>query len=64
MQPNPAGAPERERWPRDCDGERVKGSKATKPAAGKEHAMLIAFALALVGAAVLGSLEFVAAHAH
>jgi hypothetical protein len=41
-----------------------EGQQGNEPAAGKEHAMLIAFALALVGAAVIGSLELVAAHSH
>jgi hypothetical protein len=41
-------------------GER--SSKGLQPSSRKEHVMMFAFALALVGVVVLGSLNFVAAH--
>jgi hypothetical protein len=54
------------RWPPACDGERSSDEEAQhriEPAAKKEHAMMFAFALALVGVAVLGSLELAATRA-
>ena len=54
------------RWPRACDEERVReaaGGKGNEPSSPQEHAMMIAFALAIVGAMVLASIE-IAAHAH
>jgi uncharacterized membrane protein len=39
-------------------------SKASKRSSRKEHVMMFAFVLALVGVVVLGSLQIVAAHAH
>jgi hypothetical protein len=44
-------------WPQPCD-EEGQGNRA----AGKEHAMMFAFALALVGIAVIKSLELAANH--
>jgi hypothetical protein len=39
------------------------GGNGNEPSSPKEHAMMIAFALAIVGAMVLASIE-IAAHAH
>jgi len=45
--------------------ERGREKRSTRdPSSRKEHAMMFAFALALVGIVVIGSLEIAAAHAH
>jgi hypothetical protein len=44
-----------------------RSSRGLEPAAEKEHTMIVAFALAIVGAVVLGSLDLVSRvhdHAH
>jgi hypothetical protein len=41
-----------------------RSSKGLETSRRKEHAMMFAFALALVGIAVLGSLNLIAAHGH
>jgi hypothetical protein len=54
---NPAQAASRGPWPAACDEERARSENR------KEHVMMFAFALALVGVVVLGSLNVIAAHA-
>jgi hypothetical protein len=41
-----------------------RSSKGLETSRRKEHAMMFAFALALVGVAVVGSLNLIAAHGH
>lgn len=54
-------------WPRACDVERAKGrsERAAAHAAKspREHAMMFAFALAIVGVAVLAAMNHAAARA-
>jgi hypothetical protein len=50
-------------WPRTCDGERAEEQQAPPTSSREEHAMMFAFALAIVGAVVIGSLEVIA-HVH
>jgi hypothetical protein len=47
-------------WPRTCDGERAEEQQAPPTSSREEHAMMFAFALAIVGAVVIGSLEVIA----
>ena len=48
-----------------ASGLRLAMERKQEPPAEKEHAMMFAFALAIVGTIVLGSIELVAyAHAH
>jgi hypothetical protein len=44
--------------------EKWETQHRSKPAAPKEHVMMFALALAIVGIAVLGSLELAAARIH
>jgi len=47
-------------WRGGCDGE---GSKQrSEPRSPREHAMMIAFVMAVAGIAVLGTMNLVAAH--
>jgi hypothetical protein len=47
------------RWPGGCDGEGTK--QRSEPRTKAEHAMMIAFVMAIVGITVLGTLNLVAA---
>jgi hypothetical protein len=46
-------------WPGRCDGEETKQAQRTSQP--REHAMMIAFVMAVVGIAVLGTMNLVAA---
>lgn len=47
-------------WPPPCDEERAKQVAFLEPQPGKEHVMIAAFALAVLGVAVLGTLHIAA----
>jgi hypothetical protein len=47
------------RWPGGCDGEETK--QRSEPRSKREHAMMIAFVMAIAGVAVLGTLNLIAA---
>jgi hypothetical protein len=46
-------------WPGGCDEDETKQRR--KPRSPREHAMMIAFVMAIAGIAVLGTLNLVAA---
>jgi hypothetical protein len=47
------------KWPGGCDEEETK--QRSEPRSPQEHAMMFAFVMALVGVAVLGTMNLVAA---
>jgi hypothetical protein len=48
-------------WPRSCDEEGAREAARPRTRSRKEPVMMFAFALALVGVVVLGSLDIIAA---